>query len=308
MRLARTAPTKNSGRYGQPPRWSQRGSRLGRSWRRRPVTWRTQLPLTSSKSDASTVGVGLRCSRRGRCGRRKIVDLDHRLLDDDHLAREVTRTQKAVREDAASAMADPNAGESALDITSSVGVPIVLAGKVWGALFVHSSGSPVLPADTAQRLSRFVDLVGFAVTNIRLQADMEQLIAEQAALLRVAELVARESAPEDVFHAVAEQLGWVTHVSNTQVLRFDDDEMATSVGAWGPVDGGLKLGLQISSRGNSVTGQVRATGLPARVEDYGSVEGEFGALMRGVGMRSAVGTPIRAAGRLWGVLVVGSSY
>ena len=117
---------------------------------------------------------------------------------------EVTRTQAAVREDATSAMAHRNAGEEPLDITSSVGVPIVLAGKVWGALFVHSSGSPLLPGDTVQQLSRFTDLVGSAVTSIRLQADMEQLIAEQAALLRVAELVARESSPEDIFHTVAE--------------------------------------------------------------------------------------------------------
>ena len=222
------------------------------------------------------------------------------------MAREVTRTQEAVREDATSARRTGTRARIALDITSSVGVPIVLAGKVWGAIIRPLDRESFAAREYRPAIKPIHRSVGSAVTNIRLQADMEQLIAEQAALLRVAELVARESSPEDVFHAVAEQLGRVTHVSNTQVLRFDDDEMATSVGAWGPVDGGLKLGLQISSRGNSVTGQVRATGLPARVEDYGSVEGEFGGLMRGVGMRSAVGTPIRAAGRLWGVLVVGS--
>jgi len=235
----------------------------------------------------------------------RIIDVDHWLLEDDDLAREVMRTRKPVRQELIREAADEDVSGDDLGITSSVGVAIVLAGTVWGAMLVHSVGAS-LPADTEERLSGFDALIGGVLANSRIQADMEQLIAEQAALLRVAELVARESAAEDVFHAVAEQLGRVTHVSGTQVLRFDDDEMATSVGSWGPVDSGIKVGHQLSTRGNSVTGQVRATGLPARVEDYSAVEGQLGALQRGVGMRSAVGAPIRAAGRLWGVLVVGS--
>jgi signal transduction histidine kinase len=235
-----------------------------------------------------------------------IIELDHRVLDDDRLAREVIRTQTALRENSIAELADANATEKPLRITSSVGVPIVLAGKVWGAMFVHSAGDTVLSDDTEKRLSGFNELLGSVVANSKIQADMEQLIAEQAALLRVAELVAREGPAEDVFHAVAEQLGRVTHVSGTQVLRFDDEELATSVGSWGPVDSGIEVGRQLSTRGNSVTGQVRATGLPARVEDYSAVEGQLGALQRGVGMRSAAGAPIRAAGRLWGALIVGS--
>jgi signal transduction histidine kinase len=235
----------------------------------------------------------------------KIIDLDHWLLDDDDLAREVMRTRKPIRHDLVAEDVDVDDGERRLGITSSVGVAIMLAGKVWGAMLVHSVGTR-LPPDTEARLSSFDALIGGVLANSRIQAEMKQLIAEQAALLRVAELVARESPAENVFHAVAEQLGLVTQVSGTQVLRFDDDDMATSVGSWGPVDSGIKPGLQISTRGNSVTGQVRATGLPARVDDYSSIEGQLGALHRGVGMCSAVGAPIRAGGRLWGVLVVGS--
>lgn len=235
-----------------------------------------------------------------------IIDFDHRLFEEDHLAREVMREQKAVRKDDVSGAAVRDVADGEPDITSSVGVPIMLSGKVWGALFVHSTADALLPADTRERLSGFNELIGSAVANSRMQAEMEQLLAEQSALLRVAELVARESAPEDVFHAVAEQLGRVTHVSGTQVFRFDDEELATSVGSWGPVDSGIKVGRQLSTSGNSVIGQVRATGLPARVEDYSSVEGQLGALQRGAGMRSAAGAPIRAAGRLWGALIVGS--
>ena len=47
------------------------------------ATWRMQLPLTSSRSGALTVGVGLRCSPRWAVREAEIIDLDHRLLDDD---------------------------------------------------------------------------------------------------------------------------------------------------------------------------------------------------------------------------------
>lgn len=238
----------------------------------------------------------------------EIIDLDHRLLDDDQLAREVLRTQKPVRQDFAlgPATLDAERRGNKFGITSSVGVPILLGGEVWGATVVHSVGDVSLPADTEMRLCGFDELVGSVLTNSRTQAEMEQLIAEQAALLRVAELVARESPADDLFHAVAEQLGCVTHVSGTQLLRFDDDEMATSVGSWGRVESGIAVGEPFSTQGNILTGRIRATGLPARVEDYSSAVGQLDALKRGFGIRSAVGAPIRTAGRLWGVLVVGS--
>ncbi len=238
----------------------------------------------------------------------RIIDPDHWLLDHD-LAPEVTRTQKPVRHDYISRRAitgPPSAAENSV-ITSSVGVPLELDGRVWGAMFVHSIGGVPLPANTEERLSHFDASMSAVVTNIQRVAVVEQLIAEQAALLRVAELVARESAAEDLFRSVAEQLGLLTRVSGAQVFRFDDEDMATSVGSWGPIDSGIKVGRQLSTRGNSVTGQVRGTGLPARVEDYSAVEGQLGALQRDVGMRSAVGAPIRSAGRLWGALIVGST-
>ncbi|HTL41060.1 MAG TPA: GAF domain-containing sensor histidine kinase, partial [Pseudolysinimonas sp.] len=106
--------------------------------------------------------------------------------------------------------------------------------------------------------------------------------------------------------AVAEQLGLLTHVSGALVFRFDDDDMATTVGRWGSLDTGFALGSRISTRGNSATGQVRTTGMPARVEDYGAVEGQIGTIQRNVGMRCGVAAPIRVSGRLWGALVVGS--
>ena len=233
-----------------------------------------------------------------------LIDIDQRHLDEDSLAQDVRRTRTPVRRDRGRAAASTIDDEPG--ITSSVGVPIVVSGQVWGALVVHSAGEAPLPADTSDRLQGFDELIGSVLANSRAQTQMEQLIAEQAALLRVAGLVSRANVAEDFFDAVAEQLGRVTHVSGTQIIRFDEEELATSVGGWGGVESGIAVGDRLSTRGNSVTGQVRATGQPARVDDYGSADGQIAAIQRGVGMRSAVGAPIRAAGRLWGVLVVGS--
>src|SRR5690349_11806946 len=87
----------------------------------------------------------------------RIVDFDHRLLGENGLARQVMRTGRSVRQDLGSGQA-PSAEAGAgggVSITSSVGVPIVLGGQVWGAMFVHSTGAVPLPADTEERLTRF---------------------------------------------------------------------------------------------------------------------------------------------------------
>jgi len=239
----------------------------------------------------------------------RLVDFDRWFLDDDRLATKLQRTMLPVRVDREPREPDPEGrtGWERLGLRSSVGVPIVIADQVWGAMFVHSTGDVALPADAADRLLGFNELIGSVISNAHDQAAMEQLAVEQAALLRVAELIAREIEEVGFFAAVAEELGRVARVSSTQVLRFENDETATSVASWGSEPSGIAVGDRLSTSGTSVTGTVRATGLPARVEDFGRVEGEIGAIQRRVGMRSAVGAPIRVAGRLWGVLVVGST-
>jgi hypothetical protein len=45
------------------------------------------------------------------------------------------------------------------------------------------------------------------------------------------------------------------------------------------------------------------SGQPERVDDYGGVAGELAARLRRFGIKSAVGAPVRVAGRLWGALM-----
>jgi signal transduction histidine kinase len=53
-----------------------------------------------------------------------------------------------------------------------------------------------------------------------------------------------------------------------------------------------------------VTGKLHRSGRPERVDDYAGVGGELAERLRAVGIRSAVGAPIKVGGMLWGAIMV----
>jgi GAF domain-containing protein len=77
-----------------------------------------------------------------------------------------------------------------LGAKSSVASPIVVNGSLWGALAVHSKRGP-LPSDTESRLLNFTELVATAIANTSARTEVSRLAEEQAALRRVATLVAQ---------------------------------------------------------------------------------------------------------------------
>ena len=90
-----------------------------------------------------------------------------------------------------------------LGIASSVGVPIIVDGRVWGVSFAASFRPEPFAADTESRLAGFTELVATALANAQARAELHRLADEQTALRRVAELVARGAALDEVFTAVA---------------------------------------------------------------------------------------------------------
>ena len=63
--------------------------------------------------------------------------------------------------------------------------------------------------------------------------DLPALAAEQAALRRVAALVARGAAPEEVFAAVVEEIGRLLPVEYAGMGRYEPDRSVTYLAAWG---------------------------------------------------------------------------
>ena len=64
-----------------------------------------------------------------------------------------------------------------------------------------------LPDGVEERLVEITELVATAVASSATREQLTRLAGEQAALRRVATLVARGAAPADVFDAVTEELG-----------------------------------------------------------------------------------------------------
>lgn len=129
------------------------------------------------------------------------------------------------------------------------------------------------------------------------------LAEEQAALRRVATLVARETSPEQVFAAVTEEVGKLFSAVDIAALwRYESDGTATLVGAWSRTGSHLPVGSRLPITGHNMAAAVRETGGPVRIDSYSDADGELASTMRDLGVRSSIGSPVLVEGRLWGVM------
>src|ERR1700716_632967 len=120
-------------------------------------------------------------------------------LENTSLASEVMRTGRAVRiEDYASVNRVVPWFIQQLGIRSGVAAPIVVDGRLWGAMLAWSLEPRLLPANAERRLVAFTELVGTAISNTASREEVGLLAREQAALRRVATLVARGVPPPEV--------------------------------------------------------------------------------------------------------------
>ena len=134
-----------------------------------------------------------------------------------------------------------------------------------------------------------------------------ELEGEQAALRRVATLVAMETPSAEVFAQVTEEAGRILGVDLALMMRYETDGSATVVASWSNGLRWLGTGARLLPDGGSVAARVRESGSSVTVEDFSDVPGEFAGLLRGFGVRAAVGSPILVAGAVWGVLVAAST-
>ena len=206
-------------------------------------------------------------------------------------------------------------GPSAADarergIRSSVGAPISVEGRVWGVIIAASTRAEPLPPGGETRLAGFAELAGTAIANAQARLELRSYAAEQAALRRVATLVARAAPPEEVFAAVAEEAARLLAADATAMSRYDADGASTIVAAWSSTGSAFSpaaVGTRVSLGGRNVGTLVFETGRPARIDDYAGASGPNADLARKLGIRSVAGVPISVAGRLWGVMSLMSS-
>src|SRR5882757_1709953 len=134
-----------------------------------------------------------------------------------------------------------------------------------------------------------------------------RIVEEQAALRRVATLVADGVPPEEVFAAVAAEVGRLLPVDSASMCRYDPDGMLTFLAQWGTVVAHFPVGSRWALGGRNLATLVLETGRPARIDGYADrSSGPLGASVREAALHSAVATPIMVDGRLWGLIAAGS--
>jgi signal transduction histidine kinase len=193
-------------------------------------------------------------------------------------------------------------------VHSCAGAPIIVDGEVWGAISVLSTETGPLPGEIEYRLAEITELVGTAISNSASREELARLANQEAALRRVATLVAHGVPPPDVFAAVTREVGLLLEVDAAHMARYEVDGTSTSVAAWSLVGDHMPVGKRVALRGGSVTGMVFRTGRPARIHNYEEMSGAGAALGRELGLRSSVGAPIVVDKRLWGVMIASSKH
>jgi len=126
------------------------------------------------------------------------------------------------------------------------------------------------------------------------RAELGRLNEEQTALRHVATLVAEGSPANEVFSAVASEVGLLARADITRLLRFESDGTATVSGTWArssdPVPEGARIAI-----GETVAAHVRQNRMPARRTEISPPDLPEGTY-------SAVGAPIIVNGALWGAI------
>ncbi len=140
-------------------------------------------------------------------------------------------------------------------------------------------------------------------------ASMASALAEQqAALRRVATLVARGVSPAEIYPTAVAELSRGLRVQNVTLLRYAQEGAHVVVGArdenGDPI---LAKGEFLPLEGDNVAALVYRTRAPARMDTYDGAAGPTADRIRRLGLMSAVGAPIIVDDRMWGALIVGSA-
>jgi PAS domain S-box-containing protein len=189
-----------------------------------------------------------------------------------------------------------------LGIRSAVGVPILVDGRVWGAILPASTDLP-LPPDTEARLADFTELIATAISNTQARDDLRRLADEQAALRRVATLVARGEDSRELVEAVCEETGRLFDATSVNLAQFTSDGFNLTVAGWSLGETHVPIGTRIPLDGEAPT-LLQEYG-PAEVDQFECVAGTVTALLRERGVRSEIRAPVIVDGRAWGALIVG---
>src|SRR6185312_15218499 len=136
---------------------------------------------------------------------------------------------------------------------------------------------------------------------------LHRLVEEQAALRRVATLVASGAPSAEVFSAVAQEVAQVLRLMNAAVCRYDEDgSTMTVVAVHGVHPDTFGPGTRWPLDGPSLSAEVLRTGRAVKVDDYAGLSSSLAAEARSAGLSRTAGAPIVVDGKVWGLITTSS--
>ncbi|GAY14082.1 ATP-binding protein [Mycobacterium sp. shizuoka-1] len=178
------------------------------------------------------------------------------------------------------------------------------SGSLAPALVVFMTLALLTNVLVGQARLRAAEAMARRVEADRAAADAGALAGQQAALRRVATMVARGAAPDQLYPVAVTELARGLGVAHVNLLRFTGDG-AVPVATY-DVDPSriLPLGETVALDGDTVAGAIRRTGQPSRIDSYRDATGSTAARLRRHGLRCGVGAPILVNDTVWGAMVV----
>jgi PAS domain S-box-containing protein len=146
-----------------------------------------------------------------------------------------------------------------------------------------------------------------AFTNI--ETEQGRVADEQAALRRVATLVARAVPRSELFAAVASEVGGLLRAEFAGMIRYERDGSVSPIAVWAAGSHpDAESPLALLSGAGELALTIPKTRSTARIDNYDAVPGKIAASIRqALGICSSVGSPILVDGQLWGALFVHST-
>jgi signal transduction histidine kinase len=133
------------------------------------------------------------------------------------------------------------------------------------------------------------------------EASHRALGEEQAALRRVATLVAAEAPQQELFDSVAREVGLLLGADVASLVRLHGDRVEIVAGWSGTPDRTVPTGVFVDVDRATATKEALMTGRPARADNIDRIT-DAAQVLRELGIRSSVAAPISAGGRLWGAV------
>jgi signal transduction histidine kinase len=190
---------------------------------------------------------------------------------------------------------------------SAVGTAVMVDGRLWGMVVAVAAVEHSLPGNTEARLVGFTDLLATAIANAERRADLARLAEEQAALQRVAVLVARATPQDELFSSVTEEVGRLLQVGLTTMSRYEPDGTVTIIAGWSRAGDSIPIGTRWGVGGRNLSAIVAETRSPARMDSYEDASGDIAVVVSELELRSGVATPIIVESGLWGVMIAAST-